>query len=251
VDSSDRWLRGPTALPVNNGQVVRVHRPFELVLFGLELLQLHRQNALVDLSFGEDTEMARESKLVAKCDEPFGWVPLIPFHSVPVVHRELVMKVVVPLPKGHERSDEMVSGSVLVVECAFAQPMSQRVDGKGRLRIFISANLTSIEMVWNPYVMNNNDPKETGIEVSTAPVAPKVPRNRRGDDDPPNQRNRKIVLILPLHNGVLAQVADISWSRLDPRFHEHPHNVRLHPKISRQPNKQGLPLTHQKPRSAL
>ena len=81
------------------------------------------------------------------------------------------------------------------------------------------------------YVMNRNNPKETGVKVSPAPVAPKVSRNRRGDDDSPNQRNRKIVPILPLHNSVLAQVTDISRSRLDSRLYEHPHDVRLQPKM--------------------
>ena len=82
-----------------------------------------------------------------------------------------------------------------------------------------------------PYVMDCNNPKETGVKVSPAPVAPIVSRNRRGDDDSPNQRNRKIVPILPLYDSVVAQVTDISRSRLDPRLDEHPHDVRLHPKI--------------------
>ena len=80
--------------------------------------------------------MAREPELVANCDEPLGWIPLIPFHSVPVVHRELVVKVVIPLPEGHKRRNEMISRRVLVIEAAFTQPMSQRVDREGRLRIF-------------------------------------------------------------------------------------------------------------------
>ena len=79
-------------------------------------------------------------------------------------------------------------------------------------------------------MMNCDHPKETGVEVPPAPVTPTVSRNHRGDDDSPNQCNRKIMPILPLHNRVLTQVADISWSRLDSRFYKHPHNVRLHSK---------------------
>jgi len=77
--------------------------------------------------------MTRESKLVANRDEPFGWVPLVPFHSVPIIHRELMVKVMIPLPERHERCDEMVSWRVLIIECAFAQPMSQRIDSKDGL----------------------------------------------------------------------------------------------------------------------
>jgi len=140
------------------------------------------------------------------------------------------MKIVVPLSEGHKRCDKVVSWRVLVIECAFAQPMSQRVNCEGRLRAFISANRTNIKAGHVPYVMNNNDPKETGVKASSAPVAPKVSRNGRGDDDSPNQRNREIVPILPLDNNVLAQVTDIGRSRLDSRPYEHPHDVRLHSK---------------------
>lgn len=78
--------------------------------------------------------MARKSKLVANRDEPLGWVPLVPLHSVPIVHRELMVEVMISLPERHERCDEMVSWRVFIIECAFAQPMSQRVDRKDRLR---------------------------------------------------------------------------------------------------------------------
>lgn len=106
---------------------------------GLELLQLHRQPALVDLSLGEDTEMGREPELVANRNEPFGWVPLVPLRSVPIVHRELMVEVVVTLSERHKRCDQVVPWCVLIIECAFAQPMSQRVDGKGGLRkLYIS-----------------------------------------------------------------------------------------------------------------
>jgi len=81
--------------------------------------------------------------------------------------------------------------------------------------------------------MNCDHPKETGVEVSPAPVTPKVSRNHGGDDYTPNQRNCEIITILPLHNRVLAQVADINWSRLDSWLDEHPHDVGLSFKMDR------------------
>ena len=124
INLSRRQSREPTTLPINHGQVVRVHRPIEPILYRLDFLQLHRQPTLVDLSFGEDAEVGREPEVFAEGDEPFGWIPLVPFRSVPVVHRKLVMEVMVPLPEGHKSRNEVVPRGVLIVECAFAQPMS-------------------------------------------------------------------------------------------------------------------------------
>src|ERR1700753_1775183 len=140
AESSDGSHWEPTTLPINPRRVVRVRRPFEPILPGLQFLQLHRQPALVDLSFGEDTEMARKSKVVANGDEPLGWVPLVPFHSIPIVHRKLMMEIMVSLPERHKRRKEMVPWRVLVIEGACAEPMGQRVDRESRLRVFISAN---------------------------------------------------------------------------------------------------------------
>jgi hypothetical protein len=134
----------------------------------------------------------------------------------------------VPLPECHKRREEMVLGCVLIIEGAFAQPMSQRVDREGGLRISISANPTEYSVRCVSHMMNCDDPKETGVEVPPTPVTPEVSGDDCGDDYPPNQCNREIVPVLPLHNSVLAEVGDISWSRLDPRFHEHPDNMRLH-----------------------
>lgn len=190
VNDSDSRLWEPTTLPVDDGQVVRVHRPFKGILFGLELLQLHRQPALVDLSLREDAEMAREPKPTANRDEPFGRVPLVPFHSVPVVHRELVMKVMVTLAEGHKRRNQMVSRRVLIIKCAFPQPMSQGVDGKGGLRNFTSVNPEEKKKKDNvgpiPHMMNGDHSKETGIKVPATPVTPEIPGNERGDDYSPN-----------------------------------------------------------------
>ena len=71
--------------------------------------------------------MTRKPKPVTNRNEPLGWVPLVPFRSVPVVHRKLMMEVVVSLSECHKRCDEMVSRRVLIIEGALAQPMSQRV----------------------------------------------------------------------------------------------------------------------------
>ena len=78
--------------------------------------------------------------------------------------------------------------------------------------------------------MNCDHPKETGVEVSAAPVTPEVPGNDRGDDNSPYQCNREIIPVLPLHDGVLTQIADVGRSGLNSWFHEHPHHMGLNAK---------------------
>ena len=51
-----------------------------------------------------------------------------------------MMEVMVTLAERHKRRNQMVSWRVLVIECALAEPVSQRVDRKGGLRNFTSAN---------------------------------------------------------------------------------------------------------------
>lgn len=60
--------------------------------------------------------MTGQTELAADPDEPFSGIILVPLNSIPVVHRELVVEVVITLANGHESSDEMVSGRVLVIE---------------------------------------------------------------------------------------------------------------------------------------
>ena len=77
--------------------------------------------------------MASKAELRADPDEPLCRVVLVPLDRVAVVHGELVVEVVVTFTNGDESSDKMVTGSVLVIKSAFAEPVSKRVDAKCRL----------------------------------------------------------------------------------------------------------------------
>ena len=199
--------------------------------------------------------MARKSKPVANRDKPLCRVPVVPFYTVPIVYWELMVEVMVTLPERHKCRGYVVSWRVLIIERAFAQPVGQGINRKDTLRNFTSVNVTLDVPL--PHMMNRDHPKGAGVEVSTPPVTPKVPGNHCGDDYSPGQSDRKIIPILPLHHSVLAQVAHISWSRPDSRFHEHPHHVALNFMTGRYKRtipgtlKEGSLLTHQKPRSAL
>ena len=69
--------------------------------------------------------MACQSNGLTDPDEPFGRVVLVPLDGVPVIHRELVMEVVVTLANGNQSSDDVVTGSVLVIERRFSKPMCE------------------------------------------------------------------------------------------------------------------------------
>ena len=123
------------SIPRNNRHLLLVRRPRQALLFGAELLQLHRQLALCDFVLGEDLQVRREPEFLAGGDKPLGRVVLVPLDGVAVVHGELVVEVVVTLADGDEGGDHVVAGSVLVIEGSLAEPMGKGVDTERRLKI--------------------------------------------------------------------------------------------------------------------
>ena len=77
--------------------------------------------------------MACQSNILTDPDEPLGRVILIPFDSVPVVHRELMVEVMVSLANGNKSGDDVITGCVLIIEWCLAKPMGERVDTERRL----------------------------------------------------------------------------------------------------------------------
>jgi hypothetical protein len=58
-----------------------------------------------------------------------------------------------------------------------ARELTQKVDCARRL-----ADVEQM-LMWKPYVMNEAQPRDTGIEVTTRPVTPTKACNNRGDDE--------------------------------------------------------------------
>lgn len=77
--------------------------------------------------------MRGESEFLAGGDEPFRRVVLVPLDGVAVVHGELMVEVVVPFTDSDEGGEDVVAGSVLVIEGGIAEPVSERVDAEGGL----------------------------------------------------------------------------------------------------------------------
>lgn len=77
--------------------------------------------------------MACKPQFLTSIDKPLRGIVLIPFDSITVVHRELVVEVVVAFPDGDECGGKVVARRMFVVEWRFSKPMCKRVDAKGGL----------------------------------------------------------------------------------------------------------------------
>jgi hypothetical protein len=72
--------------------------------------------------------MRGKASLLHGPNEPFRRIILVPSYSVPVVHRELMMEVVVAFTYSNESCDHVVARSELVIERTVAKPMSERIN---------------------------------------------------------------------------------------------------------------------------
>ena len=105
----------------------------------------------------------------------------------------------VALTNGAESSEEVVTGSVLVIERLVSEPMSEGVDTEGRLKI----SGDSVVTVECTYVVNKDEPGGTGKEESTSPISPSESSNNGRDQECHCQEKRQVVLVLPPDNPVL------------------------------------------------
>ena len=74
--------------------------------------------------------------------------------------------------------------------------------------------------------MNKNKSRCSGEEVTALPVTPKDTRNDRGNNETEEQEEGEIPTVLPPHNFVLAQIADVGNTRLTSGFYKHPAYMR-------------------------
>ena len=126
-----------TAVPRDHGELLGDRCVRDTILLATELLELHRELALADLVVGEHLEVARKTERAARRDEPLRRVVLVPLDRIPVVHRELVVEVVVPLPEREQGGEEVVSRRELVVVCRLAQPVCDGVHGECGLGVWV------------------------------------------------------------------------------------------------------------------
>jgi cytochrome bd-type quinol oxidase subunit 1 len=76
------------------------------------------------------------------------------------------------------------------------------------------------------HMMNKHATKEASVNETTYGISPK-PCNHSRHNESHKEDKLEIVLVLPLYNGILAKVADISNTRSATGLKEHPSNMRI------------------------
>jgi hypothetical protein len=75
--------------------------------------------------------------------------------------------------------------------------------------------------------MDEEQTCSTTIKVATLPVTPAKAGNESGEDEPHEEEQVDVVLVLPPDDFVLAQVTDIGNTRLATWLEEHPANMSM------------------------
>jgi len=153
-----------------------------------------------------DLQMGRQTDLGTARDEPFGRIILIPPNGVPIVRRELVMKVVIALAKGDEGGDEVVPRRMPIVERGLSEPMRERVEREYA-------------------VVDRAHAHRPSVDVPAVPVAPKTARDRGRDREADDEDERHVPPLLPAHDRAPAEIAHVGHARPAPRLDEHPPDV--------------------------
>ena len=99
-------------------------------------------------------------------------------HTVAVVLRELVVKVVISFAHRNKGCDKAVARRVAVRVCGSAGVVSERVDAKGR-------------------VVYKDETKHARDEVAAPKVAPQQAADERRQDKAHEENAERIVLVLP------------------------------------------------------
>jgi len=75
--------------------------------------------------------------------------------------------------------------------------------------------------------MYEAQPQNTSIDISSLRIVPEQPGDDSRDDEGGNEDHGDVPLVLPPHDGALAQVADVCDTRLAAGLHEHPAHMRI------------------------
>jgi hypothetical protein len=196
-------------VPLDDGQLLKGNTPVELLALLVDLLLQLLNTALLNLVGAELLQVGGKAKLGPQPDGPLSRVILVPFNSVAVVGRELVMEVVVTLAKSDESSNDVITGRVAVVEGLVAEPVGKRVDAEGGL-------------------LYEEDAEDTSVDEPALPVVPEKTSDGRREDQTHEDDDLDVVLVLPNDDRVLVQVGDISAAdTLGVLLHDHPAKVRV------------------------
>jgi hypothetical protein len=173
----------------------------------VELLLQLLETALLNLILLELLQVVGEAELLPDPDSPLGRVILMPFDSIAVIRRELVVEVVVTFTKSDKSSDNVVTGGVAVVEWLVTEPMGQGVDAEGGL-------------------LDEEDSEYTSVDETAHPVSPSKTSDEAREDHAHKDNGLDVVAMLPNNDRIVIQVRDIGTTNtLWVLLHDHPSDV--------------------------
>jgi len=136
---------------------------------------------------------------------------------------------VVSLADGDQGGDKVITRSVLVVESVFSEPMSQRVDTEGGLMgqgdNDQHHNSTRYAILVFTHVVNEQQPSSSGKEETSLPITPTKTSDTHREEQPHDQKQRQVVVVLPPDDLGSSQVGDIGDTDLGSRLEDHPTDV--------------------------
>ena len=138
----------------------------------------------------------------------------MPFDSIAVIRRELVVEVVVTFTESSQGSDDVITGRVAIVKWLVTEPVSQGVDAEGSL-------------------LNDEDSENSSVDESTSPISPAKTSDEAWEDHSHENDTLDIVAMLPDDDGIIVQIGDIGTANtLWVLLHEHPSEVRVEKSLS-------------------
>lgn len=134
----------------------------------------------------------------------------MPFNGIAIITGELVVEIVVSFAESDKSSDDVISRRVAVIKWLVAEPMGQGVHAEGSL-------------------LDEEYTEDTSVDKSTDPVTPSETSNKRWEDQPHEDNNPEIMLVLPNNNRILVQVGDVcSTDSFRVLLQNHPSQMRVH-----------------------
>jgi len=196
-------------VPLHNRKVLERYTPVECGALLVKLLLELLNAALLNLVGTELLEIVGETEGLPCPDVPLGGVVLVPFDSIAVIGRKLVVEVVVALTKSNKSSDDVIARRVAVVERLVTEPVSKRVDAEGGL-------------------LNEEDAENTSVDESTLPVTPAETSYDTREEETHNGDNEEVILVLPPNDRIFIKVGDVGTANaLGVLLHDHPAEVRV------------------------
>jgi len=191
-------------VPLDDWELIKRNTPIKFGSLLVELLLELLDTAFFDLVGTELLQVISKAKLAPKPNAPLGRVVLVPLNGVTVVRGELVVEIMVALAESDQGGNNMVSGTVAVVERLVTEPVGKRVDAEGGL-------------------LDEEDAEDTSVDISTHPIAPADASHKGWEYQTHEEHNLEIVAVLPDDDRVFIEISYISTANaFRILFHDHP-----------------------------